>query len=434
MLSPDETAHCIFEHVYFARPDSKVFQRSVHSSRYEMGQQLAREHPADADLVVPVPDSGVTAALGFSNATEIPFQFGLIRNHYVGRTFIEPKKSIRHFGVKVKLNPVRQLLEGRRVVIVDDSIVRGTTSKKIVEMLRQAGATEVHMRIASPPTVSPCHYGINTPTYSELIANRMSVQEIRKYIQADTLAFLSVEGMKVAVGAEEGFWCCMLRSEVPDPTHATGPSERALRDGRRLAYLLAVRGESRVSEESQSSKEAGPQSGLTYADAGVDIDRADQTKQRIKDLARSTFTAEVAGDIGLFGALFRPDFSRLQIPVLVSSVDGVGTKLKIAFMTGIHNTVGVDIVSHCVNDILVQGALPLFFMDYIAAGRLEPNVIEEVVSGLAAACRESRCALLGGETAEMPDFYSDGEYDLAGFVVGVGDQSKLLGADRVEPR
>ena len=187
-----------------------------------------------------------------------------------------------------------------------------------------------------------------------------------------------------------------------------------------------------MSEESRSSQEASPQSGLTYAGAGVDIERADQAKRRIKELARSTFTAEVASDIGLFGALFRPDFSRLQIPVLVSSVDGVGTKLKIAFMTGIHDTVGIDIVSHCVNDILAQGALPLFFLDYIAAGRLEPNVIEAVVSGLAAACRESRCALLGGETAEMPDFYSDGEYDLAGFVVGVADQAKLLGPDRVE--
>ncbi len=218
-----ETAHCIFEHVYFARPDSQVFQRSVHSSRYELGQQLAREHPADADFVVPVPDSGVTAALGFSNAAEIPFQFGLIRNHYVGRTFIEPKQSIRHFGVKVKLNPVRQLLKGRRVAIIDDSIVRGTTSKKIVEMLRQAGATEVHMRIASPPTVSPCHYGINTPTYSELIANRMSVQEIRKYIQADSLAYLSVEGMKAAVGAEKGFCAACFDLKYPIPHTPRAP-------------------------------------------------------------------------------------------------------------------------------------------------------------------------------------------------------------------
>ena len=171
---------------------------------------------------------------------------------------------------------------------------------------------------------------------------------------------------------------------------------------------------------------------MKYRDAGVDIDKGNQAKQRIKDLVRSTFDSGVVRDFGSFAGLYRPDLVHFQKPILVSSADGVGTKLKIAFMTGIHDTVGVDIVSHCVNDILAQGALPLFFMDYIAAGRLEPNVIEAVVRGLAAACRESRCALLGGETAEMPDFYSDGEYDLAGFVVGVADQAKLLGPDRVE--
>ena len=186
-----------------------------------------------------------------------------------------------------------------------------------------------------------------------------------------------------------------------------------------------------MSEQRQRSRKADAGAGLTYAGAGVDIQRANQAKERIKNLARDTFTPDVIGDIGLFGALFRPDFSSLQIPVLVSSVDGVGTKLKIAFMTGVHETVGIDLVSHCVNDILVQGALPLFFMDYIASGRLDPGVIEAVVSGLARACRESHCALLGGETAEMPDFYSDGEYDLAGFVVGVADQAKLLGPERV---
>ena len=223
IVEPGETAHCIFEHVYFARPDSRVFQKSVHSSRYEMGRQLAREHPAEADLVIPVPDSGVTAALGYANTSEIPFQFGLIRNHYVGRTFIEPKNSIRHFGVKIKLNPVREILEGRRVVVIDDSIVRGTTSKKIVEMLRHAGVAQVHVRIASPPTVSPCHYGINTPTYEELIANRMSVRKIREYLQADSLAYLSVEGMKTAVGAENGFCAACFDRNYPLPRTPRAP-------------------------------------------------------------------------------------------------------------------------------------------------------------------------------------------------------------------
>ncbi len=199
-------AHCIFEHVYFSRPDSRVFERNVHETRYEMGRQLAREQGVEADLVVPVPDSGVTAALGYSDASGLPFQFGLIRNHYVGRTFIEPRQSIRHFGVKVKLNPVRPVLEGRRVVLIDDSIVRGTTSRKIVEMVRSAGAAEVHLRISSPPTVSPCHYGIDTPTCEELIANQKTLEDIREHTGADSLAYLSLEGLRRAVG-DQGDYC-----------------------------------------------------------------------------------------------------------------------------------------------------------------------------------------------------------------------------------
>lgn len=198
-------AFCIFEHVYFSRPDSKVFGRSVNQSRYLMGRRLAREAPVQADLVVPVPDSGLTAALGYADESKISFKFGLIRNHYVGRTFIEPKKSIRHFGVKVKLNPVKELLDGRRVVLIDDSIVRGTTSRKIVELVRAAGAREVHLRISSPPTISPCYYGIDTPTREELIAANKSVEETRDFTGADSLAYLSMEGMKAAVFDQQNF-------------------------------------------------------------------------------------------------------------------------------------------------------------------------------------------------------------------------------------
>jgi amidophosphoribosyltransferase len=218
IVESHQSAHCIFEHVYFSRPDSTVFGKSVHSSRHAMGKQLAKESTVDADLIVPVPDSGVTSALGYANEAGLPFQVGLIRNHYVGRTFIEPKQSIRHFGVKIKLNPVREVLQGKRVIVIDDSIVRGTTSQKIVEMLRNAGASEVHMRVASPPTVSPCHYGIDTPTYSELIANQMSVEEIRDFINADSLAYLSIEGMKTAVGAKDDFCtaCFDRRYPIPD--------------------------------------------------------------------------------------------------------------------------------------------------------------------------------------------------------------------------
>jgi amidophosphoribosyltransferase len=191
---------CIFEHVYFSRPDSRVFGRAVHVSREELGRQLAREAPTDADLVVPVPDSGVTAAMGYAAESGIPFTMGLIRNHYIGRTFIEPQQSVRDFGVKLKLNPVRAVLEGRRVVLVDDSIVRGTTSRKIVRMVRNAGAREVHMRISCPPTISPCFYGVDTPTKKQLIAAVKTLAEIREYIEADSLSYLSLEGLKRACG------------------------------------------------------------------------------------------------------------------------------------------------------------------------------------------------------------------------------------------
>jgi amidophosphoribosyltransferase len=201
-------AHCIFEHVYFSRPDSIVFGRSVNKSRHKMGQQLAREHPADADIVVPVPDSGTAAAIGYASESGLKFRFGLVRNHYVGRTFIEPKQSIRHFGVKVKLNPVRDLIEGLRVVLIDDSIVRGTTSKKIVQMVRQAGAREVHVRISCPPTIAPCFYGVDTPTREELIGANLSVDEIAKFIGADSLGYLSLDGLLRACGDASGTRHC----------------------------------------------------------------------------------------------------------------------------------------------------------------------------------------------------------------------------------
>lgn len=194
------TTHCVFEHVYFSRPDSLVFGRSVNKSRHLLGRHLAQESPADADIVVPVPDSGVAAAIGFAAESGLKFRFGLMRNHYVGRTFIEPRSQIRHFGVKIKLNPVRDLIEGRRVVLIDDSIVRGTTSQKLVKMMRDAGAREVHMRISCPPTIAPCYYGVDTPTREELIAAHQSVEEIRAYLGADSLGYLSLKGLLSAVG------------------------------------------------------------------------------------------------------------------------------------------------------------------------------------------------------------------------------------------
>jgi amidophosphoribosyltransferase len=204
---PAVQAHCIFEHVYFARPDSYVFGESVNEVRTRFGRLLAREAAVPADVVVPVPDSGVCAATGFAEEAGIPLRMGLIRNHYVGRTFIEPQQSIRHFGVKVKLNPVRSILEGRRVVLVDDSIVRGTTSRKIVRMIKAAGAKEVHVRISCPPTISPCFYGVDTPRRSELIAATHSLDEIRKYLEADTLRYLSLDGLLTAVNSHRSAYC-----------------------------------------------------------------------------------------------------------------------------------------------------------------------------------------------------------------------------------
>ena len=202
-----QASPCIFEYIYFARPDSTIFGREVYGVRKEYGRQLAREYPVEADVVVAIPDSGVPAAIGYAEQSGTPFELGLIRNHYVGRTFIEPQQSIRHFGVKIKLNPVREVIEGKRVVVVDDSIVRGTTARKIIKMIRNAGAKEVHLRISSPPVSYPCYYGIDTPTRTELIASSHSVEEINRYVTSDSLGYLSVDGLHKATGGCEGGSC-----------------------------------------------------------------------------------------------------------------------------------------------------------------------------------------------------------------------------------
>ena len=206
-FAPAQLAHCVFEHVYFSRPDSYVFGKSVNEVRTNLGRVLAREQRVEADVIVPIPDSGVCAAMGYAEESGIPLRMGLIRNHYVGRTFIQPQSSIRHFGVKVKLNPVRSILEGRRVVLVDDSLVRGTTSRKIVRMVRAAGAREVHVRISCPPTISPCFYGVDTPRRSELMAATHTLEEIKTYLDCDSVAYLSLDGLMTAVGEGSGHYC-----------------------------------------------------------------------------------------------------------------------------------------------------------------------------------------------------------------------------------
>lgn len=213
-------AQCIFEHVYFSRPDSNVFGLSVYKSRKEFGRALAKESPIEADLVIPVPDSGIAAALGYSEQSGIPFDLGIIRNHYIGRTFIQPTQSIRSFGVKIKLNPQNDVLKGKRVIVIDDSLVRGTTSKKIIRLVRQAGAKEVHFRVACPPTISPCYYGVDTPEKDQLIASKQSVAEIKDFIQADTLGYLSHSGMMKAVeeAPRKGFCTACFTADYPAGT------------------------------------------------------------------------------------------------------------------------------------------------------------------------------------------------------------------------
>lgn len=213
-------ARCIFEHVYFARPDSIVFGHSVYESRKNFGRFLAKENKVEADIVVPVPDSGVPAAIGYSVESGIPFELGIIRNHYVGRTFIQPQQSIRNFGVKIKLNPQQAVLQGKRVIVIDDSLVRGTTSKKIIGLIRAAGAKEVHMRIAAPPTISPCFYGVDTPTKSQLIASQHSLEEIREFIDADTLSYLSLDGLFSAMKTSPNKFCAAcFDGKYPTPLH-----------------------------------------------------------------------------------------------------------------------------------------------------------------------------------------------------------------------
>jgi len=206
-FAPTRPAPCAFEHVYFARPDSTIFGQSVQAVRKRLGAALWKEQPAAVDLIVPVPDSGTFAGLGYAAVSKIPFELGLVRNHYVGRTFIEPSQQIRNFGVRVKLNPVRETLTGRRIALIDDSLVRGTTSQKIVQMCRDAGAKEVHLRISCPPTIGPCYYGIDTPRRQELIATRKSVEEIRRFVGADSLGYLSLTGMMGAIGGDPDHYC-----------------------------------------------------------------------------------------------------------------------------------------------------------------------------------------------------------------------------------
>jgi phosphoribosylformylglycinamidine cyclo-ligase len=402
-------AMCVFEYIYFARPDSNLLGKNVHMVRKRLGRRLAQEHPVEADIVTGIPDSSLSAASGVAEQLGLPYEMGLIKNRYIGRTFIRPAQEIRELGVQLKLNPVRQIVAGKRVVLVDDSIVRGTTSLRIVEMLRRAGAKEVHVLISSPPVVAPCYYGLGTSSAAELIGARLSVPEIAKAIGADSLGYLSEEGMLE----------CM---DLPSENFCT-----ACFNGR-----YPVEAEDGNCREGEENGGGVPAVGYMYKDAGVDIDAGNEAVRLLKKHVRSTHRPGVLGDVGGFGGLFALP-GNYREPVLVAGTDGVGTKLKIAFLLDKHDTIGQDAVAMCVNDILVQGAEPLFFLDYLAVGKLLPERVAEIVGGVAHGCRLAGCALIGGETAEMPGFYAEGEYDLAGFAVGVVERKSIIDGSGIFP-
>src|SRR5207249_1794255 len=352
VLAPGRVAHCVFEYIYFARPDTVLAGRTVHLARRRMGRILAREHPAQADVVISVRDSGVSAAMGFAEASSIPLEVGLVKNRYIGRTFIQPDPATRDFGVRVKLNPLRDVLDGRRVVLVDDSIVRGTTSGKIVRMLRAAGATEVHARISSPPIRYPCFYGIDTSSRGQLVASTHSVETIRELIAADSLGYLSQAGLVRHCswrlnGCAWPAWMGTIRLEFRWNPWPGGMHWNRWRTGRwnlRCAVVAAM---------SDGS--------LTYRASGVDRAAVAAALDAVHERIRGTFTTQVLGDVGHFAGLFR--LGGFRDPVLVSSIDGVGTKVLLARQAGRMEAVGRDAIMHGVNDVAVMGAAPLFALD-----------------------------------------------------------------------
>ena len=418
---------CIFEYVYFARPDSIIEGVNVSQARHEMGRMLAREHKVDADVVVPVPEAGVEAGLGFARESGIPLEYGLIRNRYLGRTFIRPEPKARSLGVRLKLNAVRQAVEGKHVLVVDDSIVRGTTSTRLVRLLRDAGAKSIGLMVASPPVTHPCYYGIgSTSDGGRCLAASNGESSVLRMTGADSLCYLSREGLLEAMknaGAHDLDFCLgCFNGQYP--VEAAGKVSGGA--------SLGTPGEitQRVSHE---PVEAEKKSHVTYASAGVDIDRGAKSVDLIKEVLQKMPSDHVAGELGGFGGSFILDTGGPEVTVLVAGTDGVGTKLRIAIEADRHDTIGIDAVAMCVNDVITSGAKPLFFLDYLAQGTIEPEKVASIVSGIAEGCMRAGCVLLGGETAEMPGFYGGGDYDIAGFAVGAVERSKLIDGSTIQP-
>ncbi len=407
-------ALCIFEYIYFARPDSSMQGETLHDVRRRMGERLAAEAPVEADVVIGVPDSGTPAAVGFANASGIPYGEGLVKNRYVGRTFIQPDQELRERGVRLKFNVLRSVLEGKRIVVVDDSIVRGSTTRKLVAMLFDAGALEVHLRVSSPPIISPCFYGIDMADQDQLIAAGREIEQIREKLGATSLAYLSLDGLQTAAEQPASeLLPCVSDGRVPD------------RDpDRRAAGEAALRVPTGARRDPMS--ESAP---LTYADAGVSLDAADEVVERIKQAVTSTHSGEVLANHGGFAGLFTPSVGD---PLISAGCDGVGTKVLLGQAAGRLHGLGIDLVAMSANDVITSGGRPAFFLDVITCGRIDPDVIAELVEGIADGCRQAGCALLGGETAEHPDMMRPDDLDLAGFCVALSERRELVSGARIE--
>jgi amidophosphoribosyltransferase len=433
---------CIFEYVYFARPDSIIEGVNVSQARHEMGRMLAREHKnVQADIVVPVPEAGVEAGLGFARESGIPFEYGLVRNRYLGRTFIRPEPDARRLGVRLKLNAVRQAVQGKHVLVVDDSIVRGTTSTRLVRLLREAGAKSVGLMIASPPVIYPCHYGIGTaPASDQCLAASNGKSSVLRMTGADSLNYLSCEGLLQAMenaGARDmGF--CLGCFDGCYPVVAQGRLAKAEKPDEFESGEGTPNSQKSESSENPENSENPEKAGTrkearaTYAGAGVDIDRGMRSVELIKEVLKKMPSDRLIGGLGGFGGSFVLDAGGPRDMVLVAGTDGVGTKLRVAIEADRHDTIGIDAVAMCVNDVVTSGAEPLFFLDYLAQGKIDAERVQAIVSGVAEGCMRAGCVLLGGETAEMPGFYEGDDYDIAGFAVGAVERSNLIDGAAIE--
>ena len=404
-------ALCIFEFIYFARPDSLMEGQALHDVRRRMGARLADEAPADADVVIGVPDSGTPAAVGYAERSGIPYGEGLVKNRYVGRTFIQPDQGLRERGVKLKFNTLRTALDGRRVVVVDDSIVRGSTTRKLVQLLFEAGAAEVHLRISSPPIVSPCFYGIDMADQGQLIAAGRTTEEVRERLGATSLAYLSLDGLTEATHQPaESFCRACLTGHYPTEI----PADMRLLEA-------AVRGPARRDRMTDDP--------LTYEGSGVSLDAAEAVVDRIRAAVISTHGREVLGGHGGFAGLYTPSVGD---PLLSAACDGAGTKVLLGHAAKRYSGLGIDTVAMSVNDVITSGGRPAFFLDHITCGRIDPGLVGELVEGVAEGCRLAGCVLLGGETAEHPGMMEPDEFDIAGFCVGVCERRELVSGARIK--